>query len=264
MSGRTGLISALMLVLALAGCKTELYSGLSEREANDMLSVLLANDIQASKEAVGDKGLTVQVDDDDVLYALDVLAKHGFPRETRESIGQVFQKTGIMSSPFEERVRFVYALGEEVARTLTEIDGVLTARVHIVMPDEPEMGQKAQPSSAAVFIKHVADKNLDVFAPQIRRLVANSIEGVEYDDVTVLLMVSEQTQPAVMMMRPPMENIFGLNVDRSQAKMAWTLVQGVGAGIGVLVLLNIFTFVALLRRRKGDKPSSGEVEVAGE
>ena len=50
----------------------------------------------------------------------------------------------------------------------------------------------------------MADKNLDVFAPQIRRLVANSIEGVEYDDVTVLLMVSEQTQPAVMPVRPPM------------------------------------------------------------
>ena len=249
-------ILAVAAVLALAGCKKELYSGLSEREANEMLAVLLANEIRAEKTGVGEGNFSIEVAEEDLLYALETLKQAGFPRESRQSLGQVFEKSGIMSSPFEQRVRFMYALGEEVSRTLTEIDGVITARVHIVMPEEPEMGQPVQPSSAAVFIKHSADRNLDVVAPQIRRLVSNPIEGVEDEDVTVLLMPSEQSNGAAAAMRPPpMENVMGLNVERRQAEEAWLYLQAGAGAIGGLFLLNVIFAIMLLRRRGGRNAS---------
>ena len=40
-----------LAVLLLAGCKTEIYQGLSENQANTMLSVLLRHGISAEKVA---------------------------------------------------------------------------------------------------------------------------------------------------------------------------------------------------------------------
>lgn len=176
----------LPLVLVLAGCQTEIYSNLPEREVNDMMSVLLDAGVQATKIAVDD-GFALNVDSSNVQRALEVLNANGLPRGARESIGQVFAKSGIVSSPFEERVRYVYALSEEVAQTLQEIDGVLVARVHIVMPEAPALGEVAKPSSAAVFIRTREGYDLEYLTPQIRRLVANSIEGLTFDAVTVIL-----------------------------------------------------------------------------
>jgi type III secretory pathway lipoprotein EscJ len=110
----------------------------------------------------------------------------------------MFEKTGIMSSPFEERVRYINALGEEVAQTLSQIDGVISARVHIVLPDAPSLGQPVKPSSAAVFIKHQPGVDLDFFQPQIRRLVSSAIEGLEYSAVTVVLVDAAPTKVSTM------------------------------------------------------------------
>ncbi|MCL4168896.1 UNVERIFIED_CONTAM: hypothetical protein GTU68_011911, partial [Idotea baltica] len=140
-----------------------------------MLAILMTNGISATKEYKGDEGVTLLVEETELARAIEVLKENGYPRETRISMGKVFEKSGIMSSPFEERIRFIYALGEEVSQTLSEIDGVLTARVHIVLPEDPSLGEEVSPSSAAVFIKHRIDVDLDFFTPQIRRLVSNSI-----------------------------------------------------------------------------------------
>src|SRR5215813_6968305 len=134
-------VGILIVALLLAGCRNELYSNLTEVEANQMLAVLMASGVSAEKTTKGKTGFTISVEERDVLKALALLNDRGFPRSTRDSIGKVFQKSGIMSSPFEERVRYIYALGEDVAQTLSHVDGVVTARVHIVLPDAPQTGQ---------------------------------------------------------------------------------------------------------------------------
>src|ERR1700732_2058722 len=96
--------------LALAGCQQDLYSNLTEVEANQMLATLIANNVSADKAAKGKDGFTIAVDSKDMLRAIAVLNDSGYPKNTRDSIGKVFQKSGIMSSPFEERVRYIYAL----------------------------------------------------------------------------------------------------------------------------------------------------------
>ncbi|MDX8355132.1 type III secretion system inner membrane ring lipoprotein SctJ [Cognatiyoonia sp. IB215182] len=239
----------------LSACKTDLYRNLSEREANEMLAVLMSNNIEATKEYLGDAGVTLQVEEADLPRAIDILKQNGFPRESRESMGTVFERNGIMSSPFEERVRFVYALGEEVSRTLSEIDGVLTARVHIVLPDEPDFGEQLTPSSAAVFIKHRVGVDLDFATPQIRRLVSSSIEGVTYDDVTVLLVEAERpTVTARPEAAPPVVEIVpGLGIRAADAQMFRWGVGGAAALLVLLALTNIFTLFGFAKARKASK-----------
>jgi len=246
-------IFALALVLVagslLSGCKDELYSKLSEGEANQMMAILMANSISTSKVS-GKEGFTLSVDQGDMLRAIAVLKDAGYPKSQHDSIATVFQKSGFMSSPFEERVRYIYALGQDVAETLSHIDGVVTARVNIVLPQKPELGEAVKPSSAAVFIKYEPGVDLDYFVPQIKRLVSSSIEGLDYSAVTVVL---DQATPmkavASTYKRGTVEVIPGLSIRGGDKKRFWEIAT---AAIGLLVLLIASNLVILFKWRGKD------------
>lgn len=253
---------ALGLGLLLAGCQAELYSNLSEIEANQMLAVLMSNGIPAQKVAKGKDGFTVSVDERDMLRSIALLSDRGFPKSTRESIGKVFQKSGIMSSPFEERVRYIYALGEEVAQTLSQVDGVVTARVHIVLPDTPQLGQAVKPSSAAVFIKYQPGVDLDFFVPQIRRLVSSSIEGLDYAAVTVVLSEAAPTKSAITVPQSAtVEVLPGLSVRDTDTARFWQIFYGGLGLIGLLLAGLAAAAVFWLRKRAGPRRGSEALPV---
>lgn len=225
---------ALLLLLILAGCKVELYSGLGEHEANDMLAALLRRGIQAEKAPGLEGTFAIQVDEEKFAEAVELLKMQGFPREPFASMGDVFKKEGLISSPLEERIRFVYALSQELSATLSEIDGVLSARVHVVLPDNALSTGKIVPSSAAVFIRHLAETPIDQLTPQIKMLVTNSIEGLSYDKVSVVLfpvdVPTELERPANLATVGP------LRLDPDSVGAFWLIAGGLGflaiAGLG--------------------------------
>ena len=172
----------------LAACtgKVDLLTGITEPEGNEALSALLDVGIDADKQVTKD-GTIVRVPATEVGRALDTLSALGLPRERFDGMGEIFRKEGLVSSPLEERARYIYALSQELANTLTQVDGVLTARVHVVLPERGSVGETALPSTAAVFIRHRRDITLDALQPQIRRLVTHSIPGLNEEQVTVVL-----------------------------------------------------------------------------
>ncbi len=175
------------LCLLLAACKVELHSGLDERDANEILAILMKNGIAASRSAAKDKTLTVMVEEESFAEAVDILQAHSLPREKFNDLCSVFTGEGMISSPIEDRARLICALGQELSRTISEIDGVMSARVHVVLPENDLGRSTAKPSSASVFIRHHEDAPLDKLSPQIKMLVANGIEGLVYDRVSVAM-----------------------------------------------------------------------------
>jgi len=247
------------MLMALAGCKTDLYSNISEREANEMMSILLTSGIEAEKLAVKDGNYTLQVDNGDVARALALLDSQGLPRGSRKSIGEVFQRQGMISSPFEERVRYVHALGEEVAQTIQQIDGVLVARVHVVMPEEPALGQQSRPFSAAVFIRQQAGFDLEYLTPQIRRLVASSIEGVPYESVTVVLVEAQPVAQAHGNGAEFSSAFPGIHVRNGSVGTFWALFAAMSAVIiGMGSLLGWIITQGRIPGRGAKKPGQGE------
>jgi type III secretion protein J len=189
---RVGAAATGMLILACAACSSrqELYSKLSERQANEMVAVLLSAGIEAEK-APQDGTFAITTPQESFSAAVRALSAQGYPRDTFESMGNVFKREGFVSSPLEERARLSHAMSQELANTIASIDGVITARVHLVMPENNPLLDKPQPSAAAVFIKHRADRNLQAQVTQIKALVVNSIEGLLYGNVTVALFPAE-------------------------------------------------------------------------
>jgi type III secretion protein J len=185
---RTLLCRILLLTpLLLAACKEQtLYADLSERQANEVVAALREGGIDAQKLRE-EKAYAVQVGADDFSPAVQLLQAQGLPRESFDSLGQVFKREGFVSTPLEERARLLYALSQELSNTVASIDGVVAARVHLVVPEKHPLIDKPQPAAASVFIKHRPDADLALLTPKIRALIINSVEGLPPDKVTVAL-----------------------------------------------------------------------------
>ena len=182
----------LLCVFALSGCKVELYSEISQRESNEMLALLLSAGIDADKVVDRDGKTTIRVDESQVERAVAVLMARGLPRSKSLNIMDIFKSEGLIASAGAERMRYIYAMSEELSGTLSQLDGAVAVRVHIAVPEEKRANRGAvQLASAAVFIKYQSQYDFDSYVPLIKQLVANSVEGVEYDRVSVVLFPTE-------------------------------------------------------------------------
>ena len=171
--------------LLLAGCdrETTLHSGLAERQANLVMAALLDAGIGCHKSPGEEGTWNVSVVESRFAEAVNLLKKAGLPRNDHQGIGEVFKKTGMISSPSEERIRFMDALAQDIAKTISGIEGVVDARVHIVLPENDPFARHAMPSSAAVAIRSRWDADLTDVIPSVKGLVKNAIEGLQYEKI---------------------------------------------------------------------------------
>ncbi len=184
---RLSLVVAASLLLAGCDKETTLHSGLEERQANLVMAALIDAGISCHK-APGEEGTwNVMVAEQKFADAVNLLEKKGLPRRSHMGIGEVFKKTGMISSPSEERIRFMDALAQDLARTISMIDGVVDARVHVVIPENDPFARNTLPSSAAVAIRSRWDADVTDIVPSVTGLVKNAIEGLQYEKIMVTI-----------------------------------------------------------------------------
>lgn len=173
------------LCLFLAACQVELYGNLSQREANEMIAVLARAGIEASREEVGDNLFRVMVEEAKMADAVEALARAGLPAERFQSLGEIFPGDGLIVSPYEQRIRTMHALNQEIARTISTISGVRNARVHIVLPELDLRGQPMNRPSASILIHHAPGLDTEALTTRVRMLVANAVQGMDFRNVAV-------------------------------------------------------------------------------
>lgn len=229
----------LFLTLLISGCGTEvLYSDLDESEANRILGLLMARGIPAVKQVLKENKYSVSVPRERFAEAVDLLEWYGIPAETYDGIGQVFQKSGMVSTPSEERIRYTYALGQDIAEMLSLVDGVVSARVQLVLPENDPYDNKTTPSSASVFLKFRPGDLPATLEPQVKQLVMNSVPGLTYERVAVTVMQSESLD-YFFPLRPESQNtdILGVTLPDSSRDSLFRI-------IGIMALLIVVGFGA--------------------
>lgn len=177
------LLTVALCAIALAGCgkMVILQASLQDSDANEIVLALTGQGIEVEKHQ--DKsGVSLTVKEADLSRATSTMQAAGLPRRSRSNLGEVFKKQGMISSPMEERVRYIHGLSEELESTLQLFDRVLSARVHVVLPERIAPGEAIQPSSAAVFIRYRPPLDEDAIAPRVRRLVSSSIPGLSGEE----------------------------------------------------------------------------------
>jgi flagellar M-ring protein FliF len=160
-----------------------LYGRLSEKDAAAIVSQLQAQNIP---HKVTNGGASVYVPSDQVYRLRMEMAAKGVP--SGDGVGfEIFDKGQFGLSDFVQRTNYLRALQGELARTISQLDGVSSARVMIVQPENRLLltDQNIKPT-ASVFVE-LSSSRLDVDAVNsIRHLVANAVQGLQPDAVAVV------------------------------------------------------------------------------
>jgi type III secretion protein J len=183
-------------ILMLSGCKVDLYSGLSQEDVNQMMVVLTNADIDSDKSVAKDGSLSLAVDKRDFVRSVELLRQHGYPRKTYQSVNDIFPSGQLVTSPTQERVKINYLKEQSLEKMLSDIDGVISARVSVALSSS-DPGEETVPASASVFIKYSSDVNMEGFVTQIKSLVHNSVPELNYDAISVVLQPAQNLLPAV-------------------------------------------------------------------
>ncbi len=224
---------AVALVATAAGCSVELEHALDERQANEVVAVLDRAGIPADKVADEAPGaFTVVVARGDAAQAFRVLEAHALPRRAAKGVGEAFADKGLLPSATAERARLQASLGADLERTLEALPGVTAARVHLALPeDDPLHATAARPRpTASVLLR--ARRGAAPAEGDVRRIVAGAVEGMQAADVSVVVAVEEEVQPA-----PEVAQVGPLRVARGSRGLA------LGLAVGALALVFALSLV---------------------
>lgn len=254
MAGAAGWRAAagVVALLALGGCRERIQHALDERQANALQTVLRERGVAAHKEAEGGKAPTwaLEVAAEQAPDAVRILAELGLPRQEEAAGCDVFGGGGLVRTPLEEQVCRVRALERGLEKTLEALDGVLLARVHLVLPAAPRPGQPAPASKASVLLRTQPGGAAGVRAREadLRALVAGGAEGLAPEAVSLL--VDEVAS------RP-----LAAPAGAAAARRLRVLAAVLGGAVAVLSALVLG--VLLRRRRARGRPGAAPVRVAG-
>ncbi len=214
---RIRLATLVFITFLLTACApTPLYTSLGEQQANELMAVLLHAGVRANKSLSKDKkSWSVSVPRDQIPQAMKLLADRGLPRASKKTLGEVFEKKGFVSAGLELKARYLFGLSQELERTLMEIDGVMSARVHIALPEKDTVKGIVKPSSASVVI--IARNGAEIVAREtdVVAIVKDSIEGLDdINKVTVRFFTTDGSDlPEVEQPAQPTVALAGIRLD---------------------------------------------------
>lgn len=136
---------------------------------------------------VSNDGAQVFVSSPEVGRARMLLAEQGLPNGG--SLGyEIFdQQSGFGTTSFVQNINQVRALQGELAKTISSLDPVQFAKVHIVLPQRELFSRESQNASASVTLKLRSNSRLgreQIYG--IQNLVANAVPDLNVDNVTII------------------------------------------------------------------------------
>ncbi len=182
----TTIIAAIALMIGLmARSETALlYAGLDRAAFEGVVSELRR--LNVPFDASAEEG-AVRVDSRDVASLRMSLAAQGLPAPSTTGY-ELFEQQGTFGlTSFMQRINWTRALEGELARTVQSLDGIRSARVHLVLPDREDFSRESQRASASVVIDPVNATSLNgAQATAIRHLIATAVPALATDAVTVM------------------------------------------------------------------------------
>ena len=273
-------IGAALMAATLVGCgdsKESLVQVRTEKEANEILVALSGFDLSKKQEKSGrDVTWQLSVPHRDFDRAVAALVAKNLPRNEYGGFQRMIDSSGLIPTKTDERAKLLFARAQELEKTLELMDGVLNARVHIAVPekdrymasvaattapkeeteeDSEEVAAAASPAadvaSASVMLRMFVDQQLD--DDQVKELVANAVEGLSPDQVSVMVVEAELEAPQVDRSSdgpptPPMADEERAQLEGEMRELRKNLMYAVASAVALALLL-LFSLIKHLQRR---------------
>ena len=163
--------------------RTTLYASLPDSEKSKVLDALVNAGVDAAIDgATGE--ITVPVND---FHRSKIsLASQGLPASNPDGYDGL-SSIPMGSSKSVELMRLKQSQEIELAKSINEIDTIISARIHLAIPEKSVFARNQQPPTASVFVQLANGRVLGAQQVQaIIHLVASSIPNMSKDDVTVI------------------------------------------------------------------------------
>ena len=184
--GALTLLSFLTFIVASRHSSQEyavLYTHLSPDDAGEILSFLQQEHIPY--KVVGD-GSIILVPESKVYDVRLKLAAKGIPHG--KVVGfEIFDKTGLGITRFQQNVEYLRALEGELERTIKRIDAVKSVKVNIALPKDSIFVRPSEEPKASVLVELWPGR--DLTPEQVKAivfLVSHAVPGLKPENVTVV------------------------------------------------------------------------------
>lgn len=161
-----------------------LYAGLDRLDSSEVIQILETNNIQFK---VDTRSGALLVAADQIHTARLRLAELGLPNDSSIGFELLDKEQPLGTSQFMETTRYRRGLEGELARTITSINSVRSARVHLAIPKNSVFVRDAREPRASVFVELYPGRK--VKPDQVRaiaNLVASSIPELLLKNVTIV------------------------------------------------------------------------------
>ena len=162
---------------------TPAYTQVDGRDLAPMVDALEKHDIPSKIDYSSN---SILVPSSQVMKARLKMAGEGLPKQ-RTGKNYFFEKgSGFGKSQFVEKAAYLSSLEQELALTISQLEPIDTARVHLAVPSERSFVRQAQKPSASVFLNlqpgyFLSQKQVAA----VSNLIAASIPGLSFEDVSI-------------------------------------------------------------------------------
>lgn len=161
------------------------YPGLSEADRQLAFEALSGGDFNARIDSGTGE---LKVPDGRYHEARIFLASRGLPQEgTTGGMSSLNDEASMTSSQFMEQVRYVSAMEQELARSISQITTIRSARVHLASPKQSVFVRNRTPAKASVVVSPYPGRQVsDAQVQAIIHMVSSSIPYLATEDVVVV------------------------------------------------------------------------------
>jgi len=153
-------------------------------DASSVVQVLEQSQIKFKLD--GNTG-AILVAADDIHMARLKLAEVGLPGTKTPGFELMDKEQPLGTSQFVEGTRYQRSIEGELARTITSISSIRSARVHLALPKKTVFVRDASKPTASVFVEVFAGRSVEpAQVKAIMNLVASSVPDLKMADVTVV------------------------------------------------------------------------------
>lgn len=183
--GTVGAMLIGLLYLGASSTKKEyeyLFINLSEEDTHEISSQLKGMGFQ--DYIIDQKG--IKVTPENIVKLRLQLAQEGLP--SKGNVGwEKFDQQDFARTEFEQKIQKNRAIQGELSRTINSIHGVISSRVHIVVPNKSVFLRENKEPTASIYIK--TKTGVDLSKKQIKgvqHLVSKAVEGLRPQNVSII------------------------------------------------------------------------------
>lgn len=161
-----------------------LFSGMQAKESSEVVAILQQSNIDYKLDPTTG-ALLVPASEVQALRLK--LAAEGLPRSATQGMEMLDGDQGFGTSQFVERARYQRAMEEELSRSISQLNNIQSARVHLATPKQSVFVRDRKAPTASVIVNLYAGRNLEPGqVTAITHMVASSVPNMSNADVTVV------------------------------------------------------------------------------